>query len=97
MLSLLSCKEDTKHEANKQAVSLYHEHYRPQYHFTPEKMWMNDPNGLVFYEGEYHLFYQYYADDLTAGPRSWGHAVSSDLMRWQQLPIAIKPDSLGEI
>ncbi|MGW2916166.1 GH32 C-terminal domain-containing protein [Streptomyces asoensis] len=70
----------------------YSETYRPQFHFTPEKNWMNDPNGLVYYKGEYHLFYQYNPDGNAWGDMSWGHAVSTDLVHWQQLPLALPHD-----
>lgn len=73
------------------------EKYRPHFHFTPQKMWMNDPNGMVYYDGEYHLFYQYFPDSTVWGPMHWGHAVSEDLVNWQHLPIALYPDSLGYI
>ena len=75
----------------------YSEKYRPQFHFTPEKMWMNDPNGMVYFKGKYHLFYQYYPNANVWGPMHWGHAVSKDLIHWQHLPIALYPDKLGWI
>lgn len=75
----------------------YTEQHRPQFHFSPKSGWMNDPNGLVYHEGEYHLFYQYYPGATVWGPMHWAHAVSKDLMHWESLPIALYPDSLGYI
>ena len=75
----------------------YRELHRPQFHFTPKKDWMNDPNGLVFYKGEYHLFFQYTPDSVRHGPNTWGHAVSTDLVRWEQIEHAIEPDEYGWI
>ncbi len=79
------------------AQKVYQELYRPQIHFSPKANWMNDPNGLVYYEGTYHLFYQYYPDSTVWGPMHWGHAVSTDLVHWEQLAIALYPDNLGYI
>ena len=70
-------------------LSAQGEPHRPQYHFTPPKNWMNDPNGMVWYDGEWHLFYQYNPFGNTWGHMSWGHAVSKDLVRWQHLPLAL--------
>ena len=76
----------------------YSETHRPQFHFSPEQHWMNDPNGMVYYDGEYHLFYQYYPGATVWGPMHWGHAVSTDLVHWTHLPIALYPDNtLGMI
>jgi fructan beta-fructosidase len=77
--------------------SYYSEQHRPQFHFTPDSMWMNDPNGMVYYEGEYHLFYQHHPFSNVWGPMHWGHAISEDLIHWEHLPIALYPDSLGTI
>ncbi len=65
---------------------------RPQYHFSPERNWINDPNGLIWFEGEYHLFYQYNPFGDQWGHMSWGHAISNNLADWQELPVAIPED-----
>jgi fructan beta-fructosidase len=79
------------------AQKTFKEKYRPQFHFSPPANWMNDPNGMVYYKGVYHLFYQYYPDGTTWGPMHWAHAVSKDLMKWENKPTALFPDSLGYI
>jgi fructan beta-fructosidase len=76
------------------AQGLYDEPWRPQYHFTPATNFMNDPNGLVSYKGEYHLFYQHNPQGAEWGHMSWGHAVSDDMLHWRHLPLAI-PEQPG--
>jgi fructan beta-fructosidase len=76
---------------NKESAVMtkYDEQYRPQFHFTPKKNWMNDPNGLIYLDGEYHLFYQHNPFGIMWGHMSWGHAVSKDMLHWKELPVAI--------
>ncbi|MBL0327646.1 MAG: glycoside hydrolase family 32 protein [Cytophagaceae bacterium] len=82
-LIVLGCK--TSGNITKNASS----DYRPNLHFSPEKNWANDPNGLVYLDGEYHLFYQYNPFGDLWGHMSWGHAISKDLKKWEELPVAI--------
>lgn len=77
--------------------SLYKESSRPQIHFTTKRGWINDPNGMVYYEGEYHLFYQHNPFESEWENMSWGHAVSRDLIHWKELPVVMFPDKLGSI
>ena len=67
------------------------EAHRPRYHFAPTSGWMNDPCGLVHHRGEWHLFYQHNPSLALWGNIHWGHAVSSDLVTWTDLPLALKP------
>ena len=85
--------------ATADAVTPYDEAYRPQLQYTPAKNWMNDPNGLVWFDGEYHLFYQYNPNGATWGDMSWGHAVSPDLVHWEELPVAlpVEKDAQGRV
>src|SRR5688500_16592034 len=93
---LAGCRSyDQRQDQSGAGVTWHNEKHRPQIHFTPKKMWMNDPNGMVYHKGQYHLFYQYYPEDIVWGPMHWGHAVSKDLIHWTHLPIALYPDSLG--
>jgi sucrose-6-phosphate hydrolase SacC (GH32 family) len=73
------------------------EKYRPSFHFTPQKNWMNDPNGMFFLNGQFHLYFQYHPESSVWGPMHWGHATSKDLIRWEEHPIALFPDDLGTI
>ena len=78
------------------ADQLYKEKYRPQFHFSSRRGWNNDPNGLVYHKGEYHLFYQHNPYGWNWGNMHWGHAVSKDLVHWEELPVAIYPHRFGD-
>ncbi len=81
--------------AQNKTAAVYHEKYRPQFHFSPKAHWMNDPNGMVYSKGVYHLFFQYNPTANVPGNIHWGHATSTDLFHWKEKPIALYPDSLG--
>ena len=104
ILSLWNCNSDKKQqpdpnivENDSLAMSSFQEPFRPQLHFSPVKKWMNDPNGMVYYQGVYHLFYQYYPEDIVWGPMHWGHATSKDLIHWDHQGIKLFPDEHGYI
>jgi fructan beta-fructosidase len=87
-LPLLGSSQDSA----KVKSTLYHERYRPAFHFTPEAGWLNDPNGMVYYQGVYHLYYQHVPAELygqKGGGKHWGHATSKDLIHWKHEPIAV--------
>ncbi|MCM4155463.1 glycoside hydrolase family 32 protein [Gramella sp. AN32] len=78
-------------------LSEKNDNYRPNFHFTPKKNWMNDPNGMFYLNGTYHLFFQHYPEEPKWGPMHWGHATSKDLIRWEEKSIALYPDEKGYI
>lgn len=84
-------------DENEPSVSSRNEQYRPQVHFTPAKNWMNDPNGMVYVDGVYHLYYQYNPQGNGWGNMSWGHATSTDLMHWEEKPVAMVRNQWGDI
>jgi fructan beta-fructosidase len=102
ILILTNCKNeaeitDTNQQEEVSKIAFFEDQHRPQFHFSPKENWMNNPNGMVYYDGEYHLFYQYHPESTVSGPMHWGHAVSKDMVKWAYLPIALEPDKLGQI
>ena len=95
LLAFLAACTSVKQQASNN--NDYNEPHRPQIHFSPLSGWMNDPNGMVYHNGIYHLFFQHYPDSTVWGPMHWGHATSKDLVHWEELPIALYPDTLGYI
>ncbi|MCM4155521.1 glycoside hydrolase family 32 protein [Gramella sp. AN32] len=100
LITTQSCKEGDEKKSNNQVASSEiqeDEDFRPNFHFSPKENWMNDPNGMFYKDGTYHLYFQHYPDDNVWGPMHWGHATSKDMVKWEEQPIAIYPDSLGYI
>lgn len=99
LVFLMSCKNEKQKDDAQEVVQTEaeEEFFRPNFHFTPEKGWMNDPNGMFYKDGIYHLYFQHYPDDAVWGPMYWGHAISKDLIHWEEQPIALKPDEKGYI
>lgn len=102
LLAVSACNQTSKNEQNKNELKntmSYSEEvlYRPNFHFTPKNGWMNDPNGMFYHNGKYHLYFQHYPNDNVWGPMHWGHAVSKDMITWEEQPIALFPDEKGYI
>ena len=90
---LIACRDNSKKSLQMSEETLY----RPVFHFTPKKNWMNDPNGMFYFNNTYHLYFQYYPEDNVWGPMHWGHATSKDMVKWEEQPIALYPDEMGYI
>ena len=96
--AIMSCKKEKDKEETELTKNYSEEElYRPNFHFTPKSNWMNDPNGMFYFNGYYHLYFQYHPDSNVWGPMHWGHATSTDMITWTEQPIALYPDDLGTI
>ncbi len=93
--SFFGCKGS--HSEHKEELAEDEIKHRPVYHFSPKSHWMNDPNGMFYYQGIYHLCFQHNPYDDVWGPMHWGHATSEDLLVWKEHDLAIYPDSIGTI
>jgi fructan beta-fructosidase len=93
VVSAMSSASVAESSGDSSGGATYTERYRPQFHFSPAQNWMNDPNGMLYYRGKYHLFFQHNPSGNSWGNMSWGHAVSTDLVHWKQLPVALRNDS----
>lgn len=101
-VALISCKGKTEStiansKTSEVLIDTEEALYRPNLHFTPKENWINDPNGMFFYNGYYHLYFQYHPEGNKWGPMHWGHAISTDMITWREQPIALYPDELGYI
>jgi levanase/fructan beta-fructosidase len=99
LLFLNACSDtNSKKGSDSSTVAVNEgEQYRLAFHFTPQKNWMNDPNGMFYLDGKFHLYFQHHPDSNVWGPMHWGHATSEDLMNWEEHEIALFPDELGTI
>ena len=100
IMFFVSCKAQNASEPDRVLSLKNHREeflYRPNFHFTPRANWMNDPNGMFYLNGKYHLYFQYYPKDNVWGPMHWGHATTTDFVNWDEQPIALYPDELGYI
>lgn len=95
--SNFSCKKKEENPEKAELLVQKDEDFRPNFHFTPQKNWMNDPNGMFYLNGTYHLYFQYYPEDNVWGPMHWGHATSKDMVTWEEQEIALEPDEKGYI
>lgn len=103
LIAIIGCNSIHKNEEKssptlkKKKLFTEEQLYRPNFHFTPKNNWMNDPNGMFYLDGIYHLYFQYYPNESKWGPMHWGHATSKDLISWEEQAIALYPDKLGYI